>query len=241
MFKKSGSEQAKSHSAQRHDAHHEIKDAKELAAKRAEELLKRVQAESEASQKDTSEGTGTDGGVQTPEEYQKLKKQVEELLQLKDRWIRQAADFENAKKRLQKEKDDFVKFANTNLISGLLPILRDLDRVVHHGQRQNQDKDPLVAGVELVIKQLEKFLESNGVKRIESLGKTFDPHVHEAVNHIASDQPAETIIEETEPGYLYHDRLIKSAKVVVSSGPPSGQSLLEPAKEDIQQKEEGTV
>lgn len=235
MFKKSGSEHTKSHSS-----HHEIKDAKEMAAKRAEELLKRAEEESHKDGKHGSKDADAGSEIPMPEEHQRLKKQVEELLQLKDRWIRQAADFENAKKRLQKEKDDFVKFANTNLISGMLPILRDLDRVVHHGQRQNQNKDPLVVGVELVIKQLEKFFESNGVKRIESLGKTFDPHVHEAVNHLASDQPAEVIIEETEPGYLYHDRLIKSAKVVVSSGPAGaqGQGLSE---NDVQKKEEGTV
>lgn len=237
MFKKSGSEQTKSHGG-----HHEIKDAKEMAAKRAEELLKRAEEESRGDRKDVSKQTGAGSGIPMPEEHQKLKEQVEELLQLKDRWIRQAADFENAKKRLQREKDDFVKFANINLISGMLPILRDLDRVVHHGQRQDQDKDkdPLVAGVELVIKQLEKFLESSGVKRVESLGKTFDPHVHEAVNHIASDQPAEIIIEETEPGYLYHDRLIKPAKVVVSSG-PAGTQGQESNKDDAQQEEEGTV
>ena len=76
-----------------------------------------------------------------------------------------------------------------------------------------------MAGVELVIKQFEKLLETNGVKRIESVGKIFDPHVHEAVNHVPSDKPAETVLEETEPGYFYHDRLIKPAKVVVSAGP----------------------
>lgn len=236
MFKKPGSEQTKSHGG-----HHEIKDAKEMAAKRAEELLKRAGEESHRDRKDVSKKADAESDAAAPEEHERLKKQVEELLQLKDRWIRQAADFENAKKRLQKEKDDFIKFANINLINGMLPILRDLDRVVHHGQRQNQDKDPLVSGVELVIKQLEKFFESNGVKRIESLGKTFDPHVHEAVNHIASDQPAEIIIEETEPGYLYHDRLIKSAKVVVSSGPASSVQGGGLDEGDAQQGEEGTV
>jgi len=181
------------------NTHHEIKDAKELAAKRAEEMIKN-------------------------EEHQQLKKQVEELLVLKDRWIRQAADYENAKKRLQKEKDDFVKFANENLIGRLLPILRDLDRVVRHGEKKNQQSDPVIVGAELVLKQFEKFLETNGVKRIESVGKTFDPHIHEAVNYIPSDTPEETVIEEAEPGYFYHDRLIKPAKVVVSSGPADNKT-----------------
>lgn len=153
------------------------------------------------------------------DEHEKLKQQLEELLRHKDRWLRQAADFENAKKRIQKEKDDFAKFANAGLISGFIPILRNLDRAVHHGQKQNQSNDPLVVGVELVLKQFEKFLGANGVKRIESVGKVFDPYLHEAVNHIPSDNPAGTVIEETEPGYLMYDRLIIPAKVVVSSGP----------------------
>lgn len=194
---------------------HEIKNAKDLAAKRAEEMIKKAEGSHESHSKDS------ETIKPSTEEYQQLKKQVEELLALKDRWLRQAADYENAKKRLQKERDDFIKFANENLISGMLPILRDLDRVVHHGQKQNQQKDPVMAGIELVIKQFEKFLEASGVKRIESVGKIFDPHLHEAVNHIASDKPAETVLEEAEPGYFYHDRLLKPAKVVVSSGPAS--------------------
>ncbi len=200
------------------NAHHEIKDAKEIAAKRAEELIKKAEEARDSREKDS------EAAQPSAEEYQQLKKQVEELLALKDRWMRQAADYENAKKRLQKEKDDFVKFANQNLISGLLPILRDLDRVMRHGEKQNQQKDPVVVGVELVIKQFEKFLETNGVKRIESVGKTFDPHIHEAVNYVPSDKPAETVIEEAEPGYFYHDRLIKPAKVVVSSGPDANKT-----------------
>jgi molecular chaperone GrpE len=76
-----------------------------------------------------------------------------------------------------------------------------------------------VEGVELVIKQIGRVLEAHGVKRVETVGKMFDPHVHEAVAHINSDRPEETIIEETEPGFLLHDRLIHPAKVIVSKGP----------------------
>ena len=196
----------------------EIKNAKELAAARAEEMIKKAEGSHE------SHGKDSEAVKPSTEEHQQLKKQVEELLALKDRWLRQAADYANAKKRLQKERDDFMKFANENVIGGVLLILRDLDRVVHHGQKQNQQKDPVVAGVELVIKQFEKFLETSGVKRIESVGKTFDPHIHEAVNHISSDQAAETVLEEVEPGYFYHDRLLKPAKVVVSSGPAAAKT-----------------
>lgn len=196
----------------------EIKDAREMAARRAEELLKKVSAE-ESNKPDAAAPSSEKAGI-SKADYEQMAAQLREWMEIKDRLLRQAAEFENAKKRLQREKEEFLKFAHQRFVSELLPILRGLDRVIHHGAAPNGVKDPLVEGVELVIKQIGRVLEAHGVKRVETVGKMFDPHVHEAVAHINSDRPEETIIEETEPGFLLHDRLIHPAKVIVSKGPP---------------------
>ena len=131
--------------------------------------------------------------------------------------LRLQAEFDNAKKRLEKEKQDFVKFANEGIILELLNILDDLERTVDLAQSKHQDLSAFLKGVEMILAHLYEMLKEYGVKPIEAQGKLFDPHYHEALMQAENkDVPEHTILEELQKGYLLNDRVIRTAKVKVS-------------------------
>ena len=133
-----------------------------------------------------------------------------------DRWVRAAAEFENVKKRLEKEKNDTYKFANEQLIKELLPVLDNLERAVDHGSG-GQEVKAVIDGVEMTLKVFRIVLEKFGVTPVEALGREFDPNLHEAVL-VQEDarHPGGTVLNQMQKGYLLHSRLIRPAMVVVS-------------------------
>ncbi|MDD4979669.1 MAG: nucleotide exchange factor GrpE [Candidatus Omnitrophica bacterium] len=156
--------------------------------------------------------------VSLPEsEYLKLKEEAEKAKEYWDRLLRLQADFDNTRKRLEKEKQDFVKFANEGIILELLNILDDLERTVELAQSKHQDLPVFLKGVEMILAHLYEMLKEYGVKPIEAEGKLFDPHYHEALMQAEDiDVPEHTVIEELQKGYLLNDRIIRTAKVKVS-------------------------
>jgi len=150
-------------------------------------------------------------------EYRKLKEEADKAKEHWDRLLRLQADFDNTRKRLEREKQDFVKFANEGIILELLNILDDLERTVELAQSQHQDLSAFLKGVEMILAHLYEMLKEYGVKPIEAQGKLFDPHYHEALMQAESkDAPEHTVIEELQKGYLLNDRVIRTAKVKVS-------------------------
>jgi molecular chaperone GrpE len=138
-----------------------------------------------------------------------------------DRWLRSQAELENYRKRVQRDAEDSRRYQALPLVRNLLPTLDNLQRTIAAAQT-SQNVDDLIAGVQLVVKQFTEQLAAISVTPIEAVGKPFDPHLHEAVGQAPSaEQPAMTVIQELEPGYLLHDRVVRPAKVLVSSGPPS--------------------
>ena len=147
-----------------------------------------------------------------------------EVEELRDKMMRIAADYENAKKRFNREKEEFLKFANERLIREFLPILDNLDRALTHAKQYQDSREAVLSGVEIVRKHLNEVLKSHGLERLEVLGKPFDPHLHEALGSVENvETPEETILEEIEGGYSYQGRLIRPAKVRISSKPGSAQ------------------
>jgi molecular chaperone GrpE len=132
-----------------------------------------------------------------------------------DKWLRLRADFENFKKRVQKEKADLMKFGNESLLKNILSILDNLERAVDHGKEVKQNAS-LLEGVEITLKQFLNTLERFGVKPVPAVGEVFDPEKHEAVSQAESDQEPNRVISEVQKGYLFHDRLLRPAKVIVS-------------------------
>ncbi|MBI4972918.1 MAG: nucleotide exchange factor GrpE [Candidatus Omnitrophica bacterium] len=150
-------------------------------------------------------------------EYLKLKEEQGKAKEYWDKLLRLQAELENTRKRLEKEKQDFVKFANEGLILELLNILDDLERAVGLAESKHQDLPAFLKGVEMVLAHLYEMLKSYGVQPIETQGKLFDPHYHEALMQVDdAAQPEHTIVEELQKGYMLNDRVIRTAKVKVS-------------------------
>jgi molecular chaperone GrpE len=159
------------------------------------------------------------------QDYEELLKRVAELDSLKDRLLHSAADFENAKKRLTRERDEYVKFSQENLIRDLLPVLDNFERALAHaGEGDSANSKGIVAGVEMVRKQLFDALKNQGLKRLQAVGEVFDPHEHEAVGFVHEPGPENIIVEEVQPGYRLHDRLLRAAKVRIRTIPAPGDS-----------------
>lgn len=133
----------------------------------------------------------------------------------KDRWIRTSADFDNYRKRAQKEKTDLIKFGNESLIKDLLPVLDNFERALAVApQAQNES---VAQGVQMIYSQLKTTLERFGLTSDSALGKLFDPNLHEAMNHVeAPDVPPHTVVEEHQKMYFLHKKLIRPALVTVS-------------------------
>lgn len=150
-------------------------------------------------------------------EYVKLQEEAKKAKENWDKALRLQADFENTRKRLEREKQDFVKFANEGVLLELLNILDDLERTVDLAQTKHQDLSAFLKGVEMILAHLYEMLKVYGVKPIEAQGKIFDPHCHEALMQVENNDLADhTVVEEMQKGYLLNDRVLRTAKVKVS-------------------------
>ena len=131
-----------------------------------------------------------------------------------ERLLRLTAEFENYKKRMAREKADFMRYANENLIKDLLESLDNLERALSH--EAEEGTAGLAEGVRMTLKMLLDTLARHGVKPVEAVGKPFDPNYHEAVSNASAENVENNhVIEEYQRGYLLHDRLIRPAMVLV--------------------------
>lgn len=145
----------------------------------------------------------------------KLKKETQNVKELENLCMRVQADFENYKKRSQKEKEDFSKYANTDLILQILPIIDNFQLATKHLPVEIADNN-WAKGVLQIEKQLEQVLVAEGLTEIDSVGNQFDPYLHEAIEEIPSERPEGEIIEEITRGYRLNDKIIRHAKVKVA-------------------------
>ena len=140
-----------------------------------------------------------------------------DLDRFRDLALRSQADFENYKKRAAREKEDAVKYANSSLLQRLVSILDNFELGLAAAKTES-NQSPIYSGMVLVQKQLNDLLEENGLQAIEAEGKRFDPNVHEAIAHEPGEAPEGTVIRQARRGYRFKDRLLRPARVVVSSG-----------------------
>jgi molecular chaperone GrpE len=139
----------------------------------------------------------------------------EELLKWRDTALRTAAEYDNYRKRMSKERDELIRYANQRLLEELLPVVDNFEMGL-----QEASKDPssmIYIGMNMVKKQLDEFLANQGVTAIDTqAGQPFDHNVHEALQREASDQPEGTILRVVRKGYKNKDRLLRPANVVVA-------------------------
>ncbi len=166
------------------------------------------------------------------QELQEIKKSFEEL---NDRYLRLAADFDNYKKRVSKEKADLISYGNEELIRSLLSVLDNLERGIEHSETEG-DTNPIIEGLRLVHKQFVDCLEKYGVKAIEvHKGDEFDPNLHQAVERVESSEVKPgLILSEMLRGYVLKDRLLRPSLVTVSKGESLDASDLELAGDEIE-------
>jgi molecular chaperone GrpE len=156
----------------------------------------------------------------------------EEIKQLKDRLLRNAAEMDNTRKRLERERAESVCYANESLIRDLLPIVDNLERAMEHAQKE-ADARSLVDGVAITLKSFQDTLARYGCGSFEALGKPFDPNYHEAVMQEESDEyPQSAVLRELQKGYTLHTRLLRPAMVVVSKPSATHQTGAGSAQEE---------
>ncbi len=138
---------------------------------------------------------------------------------LREQLLRLRADFDNFRKRTQRERGELFQMANETLFSELLPIIDHFEMGLKSAE-DHQTDCAVTEGFRLVCNQLLDVLKRFNVTAIDTAGKPFDPHRHEALMHRPSDEPAETVLEQVRRGYLLGDKLLRAAQVIVSSGAP---------------------
>jgi len=169
----------------------------------------------ESKPKDTaSEAEGSDEIIQlSKEDYEKLT----EAASYKDKYIRLYAEFDNARKRMEREKSEFVKYSNEILLAEFLNILDDLERSVQAANSKHEDYQAFLKGIEMVMAHVYEMLKKNGIKPIEAKGQPFDPHCHEVLmQEETNTQEDGVVLEEFQKGYTYNDRVIRTSKVKVA-------------------------
>jgi molecular chaperone GrpE len=139
-----------------------------------------------------------------------------------DLYLRSQAEMENMKKRSRREKEDWLKFSNENLIKQILPIIDSLEKAISHSDNEKA-LHALRKGVELTLRELQNALSKAGLEEIRAQGQPFDPNFHEAVSQMEDDDvEAGVVVQEIQKGYTLNKRLIRPAMVVVSKGKQTG-------------------
>ena len=148
-----------------------------------------------------------------------------ELADKQDRLLRALAEADNTRRRAQREREDYVRYANESLLRELIPILDNLDRALEAARPAGEGGKAgagggLMEGVELIQREFLKGLEHAGVTRYSAVGQVFDPTRHEAISRVVSAQaPPDTVIAETLPGYMLNGRVLRPALVAVAAAP----------------------
>ena len=142
---------------------------------------------------------------------------IEEAAKYKEQYVRLYAEFENARKRMDREKQEFIRYANEGLIVEFLDILDNLERSIESAKAKHEDYEAFVKGIELVMANIHDMLKKNNVKPMKVDGKMFDPHCHEILmQEERQDLDDGTVIEEFQKGYCLGEKVVRTAKVKVA-------------------------
>ena len=188
------------------------KQSEEDAAPEMTALEKRL---AEKAAQESDEGADENAGPETLTEAQ------EAIAELNERIVRLTADFDNFRKRAQREKDEARQFANQGLLEKLLPVLDNFEMAL----TAVKDADPSVRdGVQMILDQLLGVLKESGVEPVDAMGQPFDPNLHEALSQEETTEVEEgTVVQQVQRGYKLNDRLVRPARVVVAKAPGAAE------------------
>ena len=186
----------------------------------AEETVEE-EADSEASEEEALEETAEEGTEKGAKGLFKRKpkkdKKDEQIEELKDKLTRQMAEFDNFRKRTEKEKSAMYEIGAKDIIEKILPVVDNFERGLG-AVTEEQKEDSFVSGMEMIYKQIMTTLDSVGVKAIEAVGNEFDPDFHNAVMHVEDEEVGENIVvEEFQKGYTYRDTVVRHSMVKVAN------------------------
>ena len=207
--------------------------SQEDMVKEAVEEAKKSAAEAKEAETDTDETTETSEKVENEEAEETAKdtekksgkklfgkkkdKKDEKIEELTDKLTRQMAEFDNFRKRTEKEKSQMYEVGAKDIIEKILPVIDNFERGLAAVPEESKE-DPFVEGMEKIYKQIMTTLEGVGVKPIEAVGQEFNPDFHNAVMHVEDEEAGENIItEEFQKGYMYHDSVVRHSMVKVAN------------------------
>ncbi|MBO4374185.1 MAG: nucleotide exchange factor GrpE [Lachnospiraceae bacterium] len=210
-----------------------MKDTKKKEEKKAEEIKSEEIKEQEIPEEETEEETAGDqtedaedtGGSKEAEESEAEKEQEKKdprdikIEELNDKVMRQMAEFDNFRKRTEKEKEQMFEVGARSIIEKILPIIDNFERALEMaGSNEEEKQDPFMDGMEMVYRQLMDELEKAGVTPIEAIGKDFDPDFHNAVmQEEGGEDQSGKVIKELQKGYMYRDSVVRHSMVCVGT------------------------
>lgn len=160
---------------------------------------------------------GTEASAPAPSQDEALAAKAQEVERLQDRLVRLQAEFENYKKRMAREKAEFLKFATEGLLLEFLPVLDNLERALASARAEASGREAVVEGIDMIARLFRATLDKAGVTPMDAVGKPFDPGFHQAVVQVDSPGgPDHVVLEEIQKGYLLEGRVLRAAMVKVS-------------------------
>ncbi len=185
-----------------------------------EELNKAQDASAEVDAEENAEAASEETSGEESVESSQLAEEGSseenpELLQLKDKYLRTLAEYENFRKRSEKEKAQMFELGAKSIIEALLPVVDNFERALSHVQEEEKDS-PFVKGIEGIYKQIQKMFADCNIQEIEALGKKFDPALHNAVmTEEEGDAEEDTITQDLQKGYTYRGNVVRHSMVKV--------------------------
>ena len=197
--------------------------SKELNKKEADKIKEDDQLQNEkpeeSKDQEKLENEQEELSLPSPDELKELRIKATKSEEYYERLLRQVAETDNLRKRLAKEKQDAIRYANESLIEKLLPTMDSFDMAISAANSSNENTiDSLKKGVEMVHVQLKRTLEETGLREINATGEIFDPALHEALSRKETNEAADgTVIEQIRKGYQLNERLVRPASVIVAA------------------------
>ena len=196
-------------------------DSEEVKASEEEKTTREETADETEKQAEHAEGAETEEDAASEKKgffgKKKKDKKDTQIEDLTDKLRRQMAEFDNFRKRTEKEKSGMFEMGAKSVVEKLLPVVDNFERGLA-SVPEDQKEDPFVAGVDKVYKQLLTVFDELGVKPIEAVGQPFDPNFHNAVMHVEDDEQGENVVvEEFQKGYMYHDSVVRHSMVKVAN------------------------